>query len=189
MRLMSLASGDCVFKLYCLLDTDNISTDSIEYLFLYEQCHEMVIRGQLPACEDDLLSLAALRLQAVQGDYSALAPFPALEQSSTGSFSQRLWLGVAASCVSLYRQGEAEALECLPIAQICSYGVSDSNTFRITAGDRDLLFETSKLTEIMQLMNAYFSATRRQLGKDDCITMETTPKLRPSLLELPSHPV
>ncbi|XP_017553002.1 pleckstrin homology domain-containing family H member 3 isoform X2 [Pygocentrus nattereri] len=279
------------FKLYCLLDTDNISTDSIEYLFLYEQCHEMVIRGQLPACEDDLLSLAALRLQAVQGDYSALAPFPALEQvfparvlearalltpadppgcpppfpagllagalwghkrreeqdqrlrarlreeaalataailerwkalsgysrrdsmaayltiarqwsgfgctlyevdfyiSSTGSFSQRLWLGVAASCVSLYRQGEAEALECLPIAQICSYGVSDSNTFRITAGDRDLLFETSKLTEIMQLMNAYFSATRRQLGKDDCITMETTPKLRPSLLELPSHPV
>uniref|UniRef100_A0A3B4E2M3 Pleckstrin homology, MyTH4 and FERM domain containing H3 n=1 Tax=Pygocentrus nattereri TaxID=42514 RepID=A0A3B4E2M3_PYGNA len=68
------------FKLYCLLDTDNISTDSIEYLFLYEQCHEMVIRGQLPACEDDLLSLAALRLQAVQGDYSALAPFPALEQ-------------------------------------------------------------------------------------------------------------
>ncbi|XP_022522955.1 pleckstrin homology domain-containing family H member 3 isoform X1 [Astyanax mexicanus] len=279
------------FKLYCLLDTDNISTDSIEYLFLYEQCHEMVVRGQLPACEDDLLSLAALRLQAVQGDYSALAPFPALEQvfparvlearalltpaepqgcpppfpagllagalwghkrreeqdqrlrarlreeaaltttailerwkalsgysrrdsmaayltiarqwsgfgctlyevdfyiSSTGSFSQRLWLGVAASCVSLYRQGEAEALECLPIAQICSYGVSDSNTFRITAGDRDLLFETSKLTEIMQLMNAYFSATRRQLGKDDCITMETTPKLRPSLLELPSHPV
>ncbi|KAI4886574.1 hypothetical protein NFI96_000187 [Prochilodus magdalenae] len=109
--------------------------------------------------------------------------------SSTGNFSQRLWLGVAASCVSLYRQGEAEALECLPIAQICSYGVSDSNTFRITAGDRDLLFETSKLTEIMQLMNAYFSATRRQLGKDDCITMETTPKLRPSLLELPSHPV
>ncbi|XP_030649887.1 pleckstrin homology domain-containing family H member 3 isoform X1 [Chanos chanos] len=279
------------FKLYCLLDTDNISTDSIEYLFLYEQCHEMVIRGQLPACEDDLLSLAALRLQSLLGDFSTLSPYPPLEQvfpssviearvlltpadppgcpsfpggllagtlwghkrrqekdqrlrarlreegavvmatvlerwkalagysrrdsmaayltiarqwsgfgctlyevdfyiSSTGSFSQRLWLGVAASCVSLYRQGEAEALESLPIGQICSYGVSDSNTFRITAGDRDLLFETTKLTEIMQLMNAYFSATRRQLGKtDDCITMETTPKLRPSLLELPSHPV
>lgn len=47
----------------------------------------------------------------------------------------------------------------------------------------------SQLTEIMQLMNAYFSATRRQLGKDDCIYMETNPKLRPSLLELPSHPV
>ncbi|XP_016134571.1 pleckstrin homology domain-containing family H member 3-like isoform X1 [Sinocyclocheilus grahami] len=278
------------FKLYCLLDTDNISTDSIEYLFLYEQCHEMVVRGQLPACEDDLLSLAALRLQCLLGDFSALSPYPPLEQlfpaevvearallapvdppgcpsfpggllagtlwghkrrqeqdqrlrarlreegavvmsailecwkalagysrrdsmaayltiarqwsgfgctlyevdfyiSSTGSFSQKLWLGVAASCVSLYRQGEAEALESLPIGQICSYGVSDSNTFRITAGDRDLLFETSKLTEIMQLMNAYFSATRRQLGKDDCISMETNPKLHPSLLELPSHPV
>lgn len=44
----------------------------------------------------------------------------------------------------------------------------------------------SQLTEIMQLMNAYFSATRRQLGKDECIT---NPKLHPSLLELPSHPV
>lgn len=41
----------------------------------------------------------------------------------------------------------------------------------------------------MQLMNAYFSATRRQLGKDDCISIETNPKLHPSLLELPSHPV
>ncbi|KAI2666156.1 Unconventional myosin-X [Labeo rohita] len=285
MALLGLSAkdpdSDCqcrlCFKLYCLLDTDNISTDNIEYLFLYEQCHEMVVRGQLPACEDDLLSLAALRLQCLLGDFSALSPYPPLEQlfpagvvearallapvdppgcpsfpggllagtlwghkrrqeqdqrlrarlreegavvmsailerwkalagysrrdsmaayltiarqwsGSTGSFSQKLWLGVAASCVSLYRQGEAEALESLPIGQICSYGVSDSNTFRITAGDRDLLFETSKLTEIMQLMNAYFSATRRQLGKDDCISMETNPKLHPSLLELPSHPV
>ncbi|XP_058626015.1 pleckstrin homology domain-containing family H member 3 isoform X2 [Onychostoma macrolepis] len=68
------------FKLYCLLDTDNISTDSIEYLFLYEQCHEMVVRGQLPACEDDLLSLAALRLQCLLGDFSTLSPYPPLEQ-------------------------------------------------------------------------------------------------------------
>lgn len=66
-------------------------------------------------------------------------------QSSTGSFSQKLWLGVAATSVSLYRQGEAEALESFPYGQICSYGVSDSNTFRITAGDRDLLFETTKV--------------------------------------------
>lgn len=66
-------------------------------------------------------------------------------QSSTGSFSQKLWLGVAATSVSLYRQGEAEALESFPYGQICSYGVSDSNTFKITAGDRDLLFETSKV--------------------------------------------
>ncbi|XP_062874944.1 pleckstrin homology domain-containing family H member 3 isoform X2 [Trichomycterus rosablanca] len=277
------------FKLYCLLDTDSISTDSIEYFFLYEQCHEMVVRGQFPVCEEDLLTLAALRLQALLGDYGSLAPYPALEQlyparalesralcpppdvpgcptfpagllgslwsqkrrdgqeqrqraklrdeatalsanimerwkslsgysradsmaaylaivrqwpgfgctlyevdfymSSNGSFSQRLWLGVAASCVSLYRPGEAEALESLPITQICSYGVSDSNTFTITATDRHLLFHTSELTEIMQLMNAYFSATQRQLAKDDCITMETTPKLHPCLLELPSHPV
>lgn len=66
-------------------------------------------------------------------------------QSSTGSFSQKLWLGVAATSVSLYRQGEAEALESFPYGQICSYGMSDSNTFKITAGDRDLLFETTKV--------------------------------------------
>lgn len=66
-------------------------------------------------------------------------------QSSTGSFSQKLWLGVAATSVSLYKQGESEALESFPYGQICSYGVSDSNTFKITAGDRDLLFETTKV--------------------------------------------
>ncbi len=44
------------------------------------QCHEMVVRGQLPACEDDLLSLAALRLQCLQGDFSTLSPYPPLEQ-------------------------------------------------------------------------------------------------------------
>ncbi len=54
---------------------------------------------------------------------------------------------------------------------------------------RVISLSLSQLTEIMQLMNAYFSATHRQLGKDDCISMETNPKLRPSLLELPSHPV
>lgn len=52
---------------------------------------------------------------------------------------------MAASCVSLYRPGEAEALESLPITQICSYGVSDSNTFTITATDRHLLFHTSEV--------------------------------------------
>uniref|UniRef100_A0A668AES1 Pleckstrin homology, MyTH4 and FERM domain containing H3 n=1 Tax=Myripristis murdjan TaxID=586833 RepID=A0A668AES1_9TELE len=244
------------FKLYCLLDADSISVDSIEYLFLFEQCHEMVVRGQLPACEEDLQALAALRLQCLIGDFSTHAPsrvlvslsappalppcqlaaqgcptsqrFPTgllagalwshtataahkqkVEQdmrlrsrlkeeaaavmgsiverwkglagysrrdsmaaylaiarqwsgfgctlyellsvqpvgrnSSTGSFSQKLWLGVAATSVSLYRQGEAEALESFPYGQICSYGVSDSNTFKITAGDRDLLFETTKV--------------------------------------------
>ncbi|MEQ2177953.1 hypothetical protein GOODEAATRI_009105, partial [Goodea atripinnis] len=116
-------------------------------------------------------------------------------QSSTGNFSQKLWLGVAATSVSIYKQGESEALESFPYGQICSYGVSDSNTFKITAGDRDLIFETSKL------MNAYFSAIHRQRGKGedpDTITftestdvgfrhMSSTPT--PTLLELPSHPV
>ncbi|XP_047212765.1 unconventional myosin-X-like isoform X1 [Girardinichthys multiradiatus] len=309
------------FKLYCLLDADSISVDSIEYLFLFEQCHEMVVRGQLPACEEDLLALAALRLQSLVGDFSTHAPFPPLDElfpghmletrvlmslsapqaappcqvaaqdcpatqrfptgllagtlwshsatvahkqkmendmrlrsrlkeeaaavmtailerwkglagyssmdsmaayltiarqwsgfgstlyevdfyiSSTGNFSQKLWLGVAATSVSIYKQGESEALESFPYGQICSYGVSDSNTFKITAGDRDLIFETSKLTEIMQLMNAYFSAIHRQRGKGedpDTITftestdvgfrhMASTPT--PTLLELPSHPV
>ncbi|CAL9692866.1 unnamed protein product [Knipowitschia caucasica] len=289
------------FKLYCLLDADDISVDSIEYFFLFEQCHEMVVRGQLPACEDDLQTLAALRLQATMGDFSTHAPCPPLDELFpgptletrvlmsltaapglppctgpgtgfpsgllsgtlwtavhkqkveqdlrvrsclkeeatavmasilerwkglagysrldsmaayltiarqwsgfgctlyevdfyiTGNFSQKLWLGVAATSVSLYRQGEAEALESFPYGQICSYGVSDSNTFKITAGDRDLLFETSKLTEIMQLMNAYFSATRRQRGKVDEaeITHLTSVTTMPAsaLLELPSHPV
>ncbi|CAJ1076146.1 pleckstrin homology domain-containing family H member 3 [Xyrichtys novacula] len=294
-----------VFKLYCLLDADSISVDSIEYLLLFEQCHEMVMRGQLPACEEDLQALASLRLQYLMGDFSTHAPCPLLDElfpvhmlearvfmaisapqalppfqvapqgcpatqrflsgalwshtataahkqkveldmrlrtrlkeeaacvmgsilerwkglagynrrdsmaayltiarqwsgfgctlyevdfyiSSTGSFSQKLWLGVAATSVSLYRQGEAEALESFPYGQICSYGVSDSNTFKITAGDRDLLFETTKLTEIMQLMNAYFSAIRRQRGKGEDADITMAPMPTPTLLELPSHPV
>ncbi|KAL0992802.1 hypothetical protein UPYG_G00098660 [Umbra pygmaea] len=308
------------FKLYCLLDTDSISVDSIEYLFLFEQCHEMVVGGQLPACDDDLQTLAALRLQAVIGDFSTHSPCPPLDElvpghmmearlllppgtppapltapqppvqgcpspqrfhsallggalwshtaahkhkveqdlrlrsrlkeeaaavmstiverwkglagyssrdsmaaylaiarqwsgfgctlyevdyyiGSTGSFSQRLWLGVAAKSVSLYKQGEVEALESFPYGQICSYGVSDSNTFRITAGDRDLLFETTKLTEIMQQMNAYFSASRRQHGRSDDMLSITegavmdvgfhhfTSTPGPTLLTLPSHTV
>uniref|UniRef100_A0A3P8WP96 Pleckstrin homology, MyTH4 and FERM domain containing H3 n=1 Tax=Cynoglossus semilaevis TaxID=244447 RepID=A0A3P8WP96_CYNSE len=308
------------FKLYCLLDADSISVDSIEYLFLFEQCHEMVVRGHLPACEEDLQTLAALRLQITMGDFSTHAPCPPLDElfpgdmlearvlmslsgpqalppclvaaqccptsqrfpkglltgalwshtttavnkrkveqdiclrsrlkeeaaavmgailerwkglagysrrdsmaaylaiarqwsgfgctlyevdfyiSSTGSFSQKLWLGVAATSVSLYRQGEAEALESLPYGQICSYGVSDGNTFKITAGDRDLLFETSKLTEIMQLMNAYFSAIRRQRDKSEDVDVTIAESTEvgcrqlasmqpPTLLELPSHPV
>ncbi|KAG7459702.1 hypothetical protein MATL_G00213510 [Megalops atlanticus] len=299
------------FKLYCLLDADSISTDSIEYLFLFEQCHEMMVRGQLPASEEDLQALAALRLQSLNGDFSTHSPCPPLDElfpghvvearvlfalktapappaavpaappppppacpqrfpgslltgalwshtaaaahkqkverdqrlrgrlkeegaavmgaiverwkglagysrqdsmaaylaifrqwsgfgctlyevdfyiSSTGSFSQKLWLGVAAEAVSLYKQGEAEALESFPYGQICSYGVSDSNTFKISAQDRDLLFETSKQTEIMQLMNAYFSATRQQ-QQGSATETDGGLRLAPTLLELPSHPV
>ncbi|KAM9391564.1 pleckstrin homology domain-containing family H member 3 [Pholidichthys leucotaenia] len=275
------------FKLYCLLDADSISVDSIEYLFLFEQCHEMVVResdGGLqhaPPCPplDEifparalearvLVSLSAqldpppgrpeaqrfpagllvgalwshkqkveqdLRLRSQLKEEGAVVMASVLERwkglagysrgdsmaayltivrqwsgfgctlyevdfyiSSTGNFCQKLWLGVAATSVSLYRQGESEALESFPYGQICSYGISDSNTFRITAGGRDLLFETNKLSEIIQLMNAYFSALHRQRGKfsNPDVTDATelgfhrlnSPPL-PRLLELPSHPV
>uniref|UniRef100_A0A8C7KX81 Pleckstrin homology, MyTH4 and FERM domain containing H3 n=1 Tax=Oncorhynchus kisutch TaxID=8019 RepID=A0A8C7KX81_ONCKI len=210
------------FKLYCLLDADAISVDSIEYFFLFEQVTNLTERERDWPCEEDLQTLAALRLQSARLLMPPCAPprFPGgllggtlwnhtataahkqkveqnlrlrsrlkeeaaaimstivecwkglagysrrdsmtayltiarqwsgfgctLYESSTGSFSQKLWLGVAATCVSLYRQGEAEALESFPYGQICSYGVSDSNTFKITAGDRDLLFETTKVGE------------------------------------------
>ncbi|XP_015217446.2 pleckstrin homology domain-containing family H member 3 isoform X1 [Lepisosteus oculatus] len=294
------------FKLYCFLDTDGISTDSIEHLFLFEQCHDMVIRGQLPASEEDLQSLAALRLQALNGDFGTHTPLPSLDElfpgrvvearalaslrnpqppsappppappagcgqrfpagllsgalwshtaaaahkqraeeglrlrgrlkeeaaavmgaiverwkglqgcspqecmtaylniakqwpgfgctlyevdfyiSSTGSFSQKLWLGVAAKSVALYRQGESEPLESFPYGQICSYGVTDNNTFKITAGDRDLLFETSKLNEIAQLMNAYISAARQHQSQKSRTERESFCLSLP-VLELPSQ--
>ncbi|KAJ8414419.1 hypothetical protein AAFF_G00052890 [Aldrovandia affinis] len=297
------------FKLYCFLDTESIPNDSLEYTFLFEQCHEMVVRGQVPASEDDLQALAALRLQSLIGDFSTHSPCPSLDQlfpghvlearvllalknpqptpptpptpqappngcpqrfpngllagapwshvaahkqraerdlrarsrlkeegalvmgaiverwkglagsgrqesmatylaiarrwpgfgctlyevdfyiSSTGSFSQKLWLGVAAKSVSLYRQGEPEALESFPYGQICSYGASDSNTFKITAGDRHLLFETSKLTEIMQLMNAYFSAACQQQGHGGEPKRDEGFCPAPRVLETPSQPV
>lgn len=44
------------------------------------QCHEMVVRGQLPASEDDLQALAALRLQCLVGDFSTHAPCPSLDE-------------------------------------------------------------------------------------------------------------
>lgn len=53
----------------------------------------------------------------------------------------------------------------------------------------------SQLTEIMQLMNAYFSAIHRQRGKgEDADITEVgfrhlRPAPTPTLLELPSHPV
>lgn len=44
------------------------------------QCHEMVVRGQLPACEEDLQTLAALRLQSLMGDFSTHVPCPPLDE-------------------------------------------------------------------------------------------------------------
>lgn len=40
----------------------------------------MVARGQLPACEEDLQALAALRLQYLMGDFSTHTPCPPLDE-------------------------------------------------------------------------------------------------------------
>lgn len=52
----------------------------IHVLSFVLQCHEMVVRGQLPACEEDLQALAALRLQCLMGDFSTHAPYPSLDE-------------------------------------------------------------------------------------------------------------
>lgn len=40
----------------------------------------MVVRGQLPAAEEDLQALAALRLQCLMGDFGTHAPCPPLDE-------------------------------------------------------------------------------------------------------------
>lgn len=44
------------------------------------QAHEMVIRGYVPTSEEMLQTLAALRLQSLNSDFSTHAPFPRLEE-------------------------------------------------------------------------------------------------------------
>ncbi|XP_030076351.1 pleckstrin homology domain-containing family H member 3 [Microcaecilia unicolor] len=273
------------FKLYCFLDTEEVPKDSVEFTFLYEQAHEMVTRGYLPMSEDTLQSLAALRLQFLNSDFSTHAPFPKLEElfplhilqarilasskplvsskscpvrfhagllsgalpnglwnysllkqkavedqkfkgrmkeegnsmmsaitdkwklmqgmdrneavvaylsivkewpgfgstmfdvefymSSAGSFSQKLWLGVNARALSLYKQGDVEPFESFSYGQISSFSVSDSNTLKVSAGDKDLLFETTKVDEITQLINTYLTSvgngqTQHEGDANDC---------------------
>ncbi|KPP69599.1 unconventional myosin-X-like [Scleropages formosus] len=280
------------FKLYCFLDMESISSESVEYIFLFEQCHEMMVRGHLPTSEEDLQALAALRLQTLIGDFTTHSPCPPLDElfprhvvearilltpksiqppgdapavphvvapggpqcfcsgfrtlwghaaaaahkqkaeqdlrlrsrlkeegvlvmgaimerwkglagysqqesmatylsiakrwpgfgctlydvefyiSSTGSFCQKLWLGVSAQSLCVYKQGEPEPLETFPYSQISSYGASDSSTFKVATGDCNLLFETSKLREIVHLINAYFRATRHRGGQEPGAEME-----------------
>lgn len=69
-----------------------------------------------------------------------------LPQSSVGSFSQRLWLGVSASSLSLYKQGEVEPFENIQYRQITSFGVSDSSIFKVSVGEKEMTFETSKVS-------------------------------------------
>ncbi|XP_030845924.1 unconventional myosin-X isoform X3 [Strongylocentrotus purpuratus] len=57
------------FKLFCFLDTKNVEQDSIEYMFMYEQSVEDVLRNLFPASHDKLVHLAALRMESLKGDY------------------------------------------------------------------------------------------------------------------------
>ncbi|NXE07689.1 MYO10 protein, partial [Lophotis ruficrista] len=205
----------------------------------------MVLRGYVPTSEETLQTLAALRLQSLNSDFSTHAPFPRLEelfpphrlrgrlreegastmaaivekwkllqgmgrreamaayvalvrewpgfgstlfdvdlhavrprrdegggqpwqqaaltplslQSPVGAEAQRLWLGIGAKAVSLYKPGEPEPLDSFCYGRISSFGASDSSTFRLSVEDRDLLFETSQVDEIAQLLNTYLAST------------------------------
>lgn len=66
-------------------------------------------------------------------------------QSPVGAGPQRLWLGIGAKAVSLYKPGEPEPLDSFCYGRISSFGASDSSTFRLSVEDRDLLFETSQV--------------------------------------------
>ncbi|XP_021233355.1 pleckstrin homology domain-containing family H member 3 isoform X3 [Numida meleagris] len=253
------------FKHYGFLDTDNVPRDSLEFALLFEQAHEMVLRGYVPTSEETLQTLAALRLQSLNSDFSTHAPFPRLEElfpphvlrarlpapcpdpppkcrgarlragllagglwghslakqraeqdlrlrgrlreegastmaaivekwkllqgmarpeamaayvalvrewpgfgstlfdvdlrvSPVGAGPQRLWLGIGAKAVSLYKPGEPEPLDSFCYSRISSFGASDSSTFRLSVEDQDLLFETSQVDEIAQLLNTYLAS-------------------------------
>ncbi|NWI31352.1 MYO10 protein, partial [Sula dactylatra] len=79
-------------------------------------------------------------------------------QSPVGAGPQRLWLGIGAKAVSLYKPGEPEPLDSFCYSRISSFGASDSSTFRLSVEDRDLLFETSQVDEIAQLLNTYLTS-------------------------------
>ncbi|XP_078501491.1 pleckstrin homology domain-containing family H member 3 isoform X2 [Lissotriton helveticus] len=259
-----------VFKLYCFLDMDRVPKNGVEFSFLFEQAHEMVVQGHMATSEETLQSLAALRLQFLNSDFSTHSPFPRLEDlfpmlvlrsrvlaaskpalsskcpsmnfragllsgalpnglwnnslvkqkaeedlkfkgrlneeganvmsaivdkwkilqgmdrqeamvayvaivkecpgfgstlfdvdffmSSAGSFSQKLWLGVNSQALSLYKQGDVEPFDSYCYSQISSFGVSDSSTFKVSVGEKDLIFETSKVDEISQLINTYLTS-------------------------------
>ncbi|POI31272.1 hypothetical protein CIB84_004976 [Bambusicola thoracicus] len=229
------------------------------------QAHEMVLRGYVPTSEETLQTLAALRLQSLNSDFSTHAPFPRLEElfpprvlrarlppprpdpppkcrgarlragllagglwghslakqraerdlrlrgrlreegastmaaivekwkllqgmgrpeamaayvalvrewpgfgstlfdvdlrvSPVGADPQRLWLGIGAKAVSLYKPGEPEPLDSFCYSRISSFGASDSSTFRLSVEDQELLFETSQVDEIAQLLNTYLAS-------------------------------
>ncbi|NWU67023.1 MYO10 protein, partial [Pterocles burchelli] len=83
-------------------------------------------------------------------------------QSAVGAGPQRLWLGIGAKAVSLYKPGEPEPLDSFCYGRISSFGASDGSTFRLSVEDRDLLFETSQVDEIAQLLNTYLASAGAQ---------------------------
>eukprot|EP00118_Oscarella_pearsei_P013163 m.102222 g.102222 ORF g.102222 m.102222 type:complete len:1858 (+) comp37156_c0_seq6:100-5673(+) len=66
------------FKLFCFLDV-NVSTDSLEFGFMFEQAYNDVIQSRFPAPTQTYVRLAALRIQHDVGDYKAGAWIPNLE--------------------------------------------------------------------------------------------------------------
>ncbi|KAK3569434.1 hypothetical protein QTP86_030061 [Hemibagrus guttatus] len=60
------------FKLYCFLDVESTPKDGVEFVFMFEQAHESFISGHFPAHEDTRQHLAALRLQYLHGDATAV---------------------------------------------------------------------------------------------------------------------
>ncbi|KAI5106733.1 unconventional myosin-X, partial [Silurus meridionalis] len=60
------------FKLYCFLDIERAPKEGVEFVFMFEQAHESLISGHFPAHEDTLRHLAALRLQYLHGDTTAV---------------------------------------------------------------------------------------------------------------------
>ncbi|TSR51428.1 Unconventional myosin-X [Bagarius yarrelli] len=60
------------FKLYCFLDVDSSPKEGVEFVFMFEQAHESLISGHFPAREETLQHLAALRLQYLHGDATAV---------------------------------------------------------------------------------------------------------------------
>ena len=62
-------SWHMVFKLFSFYDPLNPKLSDVEQLFLFEQAFESVMNRQYPASDEDLIKLAALRMQFVVGDY------------------------------------------------------------------------------------------------------------------------
>ncbi|NXL25203.1 MYO10 protein, partial [Setophaga kirtlandii] len=105
-----------------------------------------------------------------------------LQASPVGAGPQRLWLGIGAKAVSLYKPGEPEPLDSFCYGRISSFGASDSSTFRLSVEDRDLLFETSQVDEIAQLLKTYLASAGTQRLPRPQEPPTSAPSLEPTVL-------